>query len=173
MHYLGVHDGPDKDPKKRKMVLSRIHFDDLKAGRGLEGFRFWAKGPDGPFWSARPENLEPLFAPGVTETGVQYHEPSGLYLCTTHEPFQPEIYLTTAPQITGPWSQPVAFFTIPESRDKEAYHAYAMKIHPALARNENEIIVSYVVNSTDFWSTFSDPDIYYPRFVRVEIDWEE
>ena len=41
---------------------------------------------------------------------------------------------------------------------------YSAKAHPALAGAD--LVVTYATNSTRFEEHFSDPEIYYPRFVR-------
>lgn len=171
LYLFGFDDGPENKPQERRMVLARVKIQDLRKGKGREAFEFWVEGESGGRWGAKPDNLLALFTPGVTESSVQFNAERGQYLCVTHYPFQPGVYVVSAPELTGPWSQPVKVYEIPELARNEDYHAYAMKSHPELAESPDEMVITYVVNTSDFWGLFSDPDIYYPRFVRVKLRW--
>jgi hypothetical protein len=41
-------------------------------------------------------------------------------------------------------------------------------MHPEMS-DPGEIVVTYAVNSSKFSDLFSDPELYWPRFVRVKI----
>ena len=71
-----------------------------------------------------------------------------------------------APQ--GPWSEPVLLYTSPEMKADRKLFSYAGKAHPQLS-GENELVVSYCVNSFDFARVVNDPTLYWPRFVRVTL----
>ncbi|NLN79114.1 MAG: hypothetical protein GX141_09375, partial [Armatimonadetes bacterium] len=45
--------------------------------------------------------------------------------------------------------------------------SYAVKGHPELSTNPNELIVTYATNSTEFADMFNDARLYWPRFVRL------
>jgi hypothetical protein len=66
----------------------------------------------------------------------------------------------------GPWSAPVVLYECPEMRHDAKLFCYGAKAHPALSSGSN-IVVSYVVNSFDFWQVARDANLYWPRFVRV------
>ncbi|MCB9784115.1 MAG: DUF4185 domain-containing protein [Candidatus Omnitrophica bacterium] len=159
----------DNLAKERSMVLSRVRIEDLKSKEPEKGFEFWVKGNGGCEWSREPKDLEPLFQPGVTESSIHYNQKFNRYIAITHHAFDPWMLLTSAPKITGPWSEPVRVYQIPEMLEKKERHAYAMKAHPELATASDELVVTYVVNTSDFWSMFQDTEIYYPRFVRVKL----
>jgi hypothetical protein len=63
--------------------------------------------------------------------------------------------LRTAPAPEGPWSDAQSFFRPPESRDGET-DVYAGKGHAGLT-------------GADFVMTYVPADLYYPRFVRVNL----
>ena len=52
-------------------------------------------------------------------------------------------------------------------RDKKVF-CYAAKAHPALSSGQ-DLIVSYVVNSFDFWQVAREAKLYWPQFVRVSL----
>jgi hypothetical protein len=68
----------------------------------------------------------------------------------------------------GPWSAPAVLYECPEmGRDKQVF-CYAAKAHKALSPG-HEVVVSYVVNSLDFWQVARDAKLYWPRFVRLTL----
>lgn len=168
VYLLGYDDGPENSHMERAGVLARIKTDRLKAGEGRDAFEFWTEGQEGPAWRPTPENVIRLFTPGTTEASLEYLPEKKLYLATSYRGFHEKMYVVTAPTLTGPWSEPLEVYTIPEVVGQDNYHAYAMKSHPELARRPDELVLTYVVNSKDFWSVFRDNTIYYPRFVRVK-----
>lgn len=170
--YLLGHDDIRIDGEhSRRMVLARMLIRDLKRGKGREAMEFWTEN-NGGSWSPEPDNLKPLFSPGTTESSLHYDSELGLYLSVTHDYFKPEIYVTASREITGPWSEPVLAYRVPEMALNDDYHAYAVKVHPELHKQSGELVITYVVNSKDFWGVFSTLDIYYPRFIRVHIGLE-
>jgi hypothetical protein len=74
-----------------------------------------------------------------------------------------KIYTYTSNSPSGPWSNKKLIYTTPEtSGDVFTYNAYA---HPQFD-HDRELLVSYNVNG-DFFSIFSNVEIYRPRFIRV------
>jgi hypothetical protein len=47
---------------------------------------------------------------------------------------------------------------------------YAAKGHPELSIAPNELIITYVANSTDFYKMVADARLYRPRFIRVSFE---
>ena len=80
-----------------------------------------------------------------------------------------KIIMRSAPSAGGPWSGPVMICRTSETnRDKETF-CYAAKAHPALAQRDDELIISYVCNSTNLHRLTEDPGIYVPRFIKVRL----
>lgn len=79
------------------------------------------------------------------------------------------IWVRTATAPEGPWSAPVSVFEVPEPGEDERLLVYAAKGHADLSR-PGELLVSYVINSTDFGQIFRDASLYRPRFVRVPLE---
>jgi hypothetical protein len=52
-------------------------------------------------------------------------------------------------------------------RDKRVI-CYGAKAHPVLSSGQ-DLVVSYVVNSFDFWLVAHEASLYWPRFVRVTL----
>jgi hypothetical protein len=169
LYLLGFDDGETGQALERRAVLARISIRDVKRGLWQSGVQYWSEGSKEGVWTAGQENLKPLFSPGVTESSLHYSPRLKRYIALTQKAFEPDICIVSAPSITGPWSEPQKVYTIPELAGKKDCHAYAMKAHPELAASGDELVITYVVNTTDFWGLFSDLEIYYPRFVRVKL----
>jgi hypothetical protein len=45
---------------------------------------------------------------------------------------------------------------------------YSAKAHPECS-GAGELLISYCVNSTDFWFMAGHADLYLPRFIRVPL----
>jgi hypothetical protein len=167
VYLLGYDDGPEKNPMNRAAILGRLPLAALASEAPGSQMEFWSKGGA---WRKDTEALEPLFRPGTTEGGLYYDKSIGRYITGTIQPFSPHMFLASAEKLTGPWTvQPV--YDIPQllNRPDDNYHAYTPRVHPLLSPGDGTVIMTYVINAKDFWSAFSDMDIYYPRFVRVEI----
>ena len=47
---------------------------------------------------------------------------------------------------------------------------YAAKAHPELTATRDELLITYAANSWNFWDLFNDARLYWPRFVRVNLE---
>jgi hypothetical protein len=130
-------------------------------------------GTGGHEWGDTPANLVPLFSPGNTETHIQYDPSWDRYFVTTYNPFLPTIYLTTAKELTGPWSEPVCIYEIPEHESVSFdIISYAVRPHPELSTRPGELVISYATNSLGSIAplfTVEGLGIYHPRFIRVRL----
>ena len=118
---------------------------------------------DGAGWSADPDNSIPFQdIPVSQQYSVTTYQ--GKYILLTQNIWlSPEIYTYVADAPTGPWKNKTKIYTTPETSGSTwTYNAYA---HPQFNKN-NELLVSYNVNG-DFWSIFSNVELYRPQFIRV------
>lgn len=157
----------------RAMVLARMTSADLLAGGLAESLEFWTDPGSGPGWSFAPDSLVPLFHPGVTETDVHFIPSAHRYFLTTYNPFTPTIYLSTAPSLTGPWTEPACVYNVPEHQQVSfSIISYAARLHPDLSADPFELVISYATNSLGGLSpltTLEGLAIYSPRFIRVRL----
>jgi hypothetical protein len=80
------------------------------------------------------------------------------------------ISFRTAPQLIGPWSEPVSVYPIPFSLLSGGTFCYAGKAHPELvAPGAPEIVFSYVCNTPTIPELENRTDVYVPQLVRVSI----
>lgn len=157
------------DPMNKKAILALV---DGAGARDVSKWRFWVAGAPG-HWSpnlsdaaAVAENVMDEFS--VSAVGAP-RGPASRFVMVYSEPMLGRrVMARTAPHITGPWGPPVAVYTCPEPGEDARLMVYSAKAHPELSR-EGELLISYCVNSSDFWHMLSDASIYRPRFIRVPI----
>lgn len=146
----------------KRLVVARV------AAREVERFnawRFW----DGEGWSADPATAKPVVGPLASELSVFRLDDGGhrrwvmLYSELT---LGSRVLCRVAPALHGPWSKPVTLYECPEPTSDKRLFVYAPKAHPELSRPD-KILVSYCVNSTDFWDVVANAGKYRPRFIRV------
>jgi hypothetical protein len=68
----------------------------------------------------------------------------------------------------GPWSAPTVLYQCPEMAADRQVFTYAAKAHPSELR-DNELMITYVANSFDFWQVAKDARLYWPKVVRVRL----
>jgi hypothetical protein len=161
--YLYVY-GTDEDIKRktrdRFLVLARVPLDKVQ---DFAAWRFY----DGHGWNSDFRTSSRLVDGMASECSVSYlPEPKQYVLVYTEAGLSDRILARTAPAPMGPWSVPVAIYRCPEVRRDKRIFCYAAKAHPTLSSGQ-ELVISYVANSFDFWQVASDASIYLPRFIRV------
>lgn len=88
-------------------------------------------------------------------------------LVTTENGLSDRIVLRASPTPWGPWGPAVTLYHAPEPRRDRSILCYAAKAHPELARRDDELVVSYVCNTTDPGKLSENPRLYMPEFLRV------
>ncbi len=120
-------------------------------------------------WSADFREAASQVSGIATEYSVTSLPASQQFVTISHgDLLSPKITARFADQPWGPWSAPQEVWTCPEPAAKKGYFAYAGKAHPELSSG-NELVLTYAVNSFQFGDLFSDPSLYWPRFVKVKL----
>ena len=158
----------------RQTALARVRINDLLKGRLSEAYEYWVEGPKRPHWGKAATNCVPQFLPINSECVVHFEPAWGLYTCFTYDVFGPEIYLTVAKDLTGPWSKPAPIYWVPEHHQFSfPIISYAVRQHPELSTKPGEIILSYATNVPGSMKEhFSEEgkDLYVHRFLRVQLE---
>src|SRR5262245_8282131 len=103
----------------------------------------------------------------ANEYSVSYLSGVGRYVAVyTDRGLSDRIMARAAPAPWGPWSAPTALYRCPDVRRDRRIFCYGAKAHPEQTTGD-ELIVSYVANSFDFWHVAKDARLYWPRFVQV------
>jgi hypothetical protein len=79
-----------------------------------------------------------------------------------------EIFTYTSSNLMSDWSEPQEIYKTTEPESDTTIITYNALAHPQFNRN-NELLISYCVNSTDFLSIYRDVNRYRPRFIRIPI----
>jgi hypothetical protein len=120
-------------------------------------------------WSSSPSAAAPIVENVSSELSVCRHpRGNGWVMIHSEPPLGSGIMARTAPAPEGPWSAPIKLYTCPEPAADTRMMAYSAKAHPELS-GPGEVLVSYSVNSTDFWDVAAYADKYRPRFVRIPL----
>lgn len=167
-YLLGHSDGTIGEHEKRSAILGRIPIAALDTPDPGKSLEFWSQDQT---WRNKSDNLQTLFAPAGTESSLQYDSVRKRYIAVVLPPFTSDLCITTAKELTGPWSPPQKVYDIPQVNGPagKGLFAYTGRAHPELSSGPDELIITYVVNADDIWTMFGRLDIYYPRFVRVKL----
>jgi hypothetical protein len=164
LYVYGTDERRGKGLPNRQMVVARVP----AASVGV--FAAWRYFRDG-LWSKDFLNPSPLAGDIGSEYSVTPFE--NRYLAVyTELGLSPRIMGRMADHPWGPWSAPIVLYQCPEmGRDKKVF-CYGAKAHAALSSGQ-DLVVSYVVNSFDFWQVAREAKLYWPRFVRVKLSSSE
>lgn len=137
---------------------------------GLAKFDRWQFFTNGK-WSTDHTEAGRICGGVANEYSVSYLPALGKYIAV-YSPSNrtDDIVARLAPNPWGPWDDPVSFYQCPEARRDPTIICYAAKGHPEISQAPNELIVTYIANSTDFDTMLNDAGLYRPRFVRVRIN---
>lgn len=105
-----------------------------------------------------------LWFDGQTEFTVHYDSGLGRLVEVQTDGFGgASVVWRSADRLTGPWAEKTLLHRPVEASQPDAL-IYAGKSHPELTGAD--VIVTYVVNRSDFGRLVNDPGVYYPRFIR-------
>jgi hypothetical protein len=154
-----------------RAVLARMTTSALIVGSLSEGLQYWTNTTP-PTWTSTSTNLAALFVPGNSETDIQYVPTWGRYIALTYSPLEPTIYVTTAPALTGPWSEPACIYEVPEHGQVSfSIWSYAARPHPEFSTQDGEVVISYATNTAGSTSPLFTPEglqIYVPKIIRAK-----
>jgi hypothetical protein len=159
-YVYGTDERRGKGPPNRQMVVARVPAASIGTFAAWRYFRDGVWGEDFRHASHLAGDIASDYS--VTPLGKRY---LAIY---TERGLSPRIMGRIADRPSGPWSAPAVLYECPEmSRDKRLF-CYGAKAHPALSSGQ-DLVVSYAVNSFDFWQVAREARLYWPRFVRVTL----
>ena len=153
-----------KEPGNECAYLVRWTEGEARNGKLLHP-QWW----DGSGWSEKePEgknSAAPVFRGAGSEFTVHRDPKTGKFVMVQSDGFGPaDIAMREADQPAGPWSRSERLYRPPEFHVPRIM-IYQGKAHPGLAGAD--LVLTYSTNSFDLKNLLADPDIYYPRFVRI------
>ena len=147
---------------RKFMILARV------PENGLADFNQWRFFSGGK-WISDFSGSEHLCEDMANEYSVSFLSDDGKYVAVySQDGLAKNIIARFAPEPWGPWGEPVLFYQCPEAIRRKEIICYAAKGHPAISGAPDELVVTYVANSTDFYIMAADARLYRPRFLRVK-----
>jgi len=148
----------------KHMIVTRIPENDIAE---FSKWRFYTKSEWRPDYSTASRIADNV----ANEYSVSYQAALGRYVMVyTEGGLSKNIMLRTAPTPIGEWSSPQVIYKCPEMDWDKRIFCYAAKAHPSLSEKPDELIVTYVANSTDFFHQASEARIYRPRFIKLKFE---
>jgi len=157
--------GGSEDRKKgmsgRSMIVVRVPPDNMTQ---FDKWRFFGNGS----WQGDINGISGLFDGIATEHSVSWQPTIKQYVAIyTENGMSKNILMRLSSTPVGPWSDTYKIYECPEYSWHKTYFCYAAKAHPEIS-SRDELIITYVCNSTDFWQMAADTRIYWPRFLRIK-----
>lgn len=160
LYVYGTDEHRGKGPPNRRMVVARVPV------ASVSTFSAWRYFHDG-VWAEDFREVNPLAENIASDYSVTLF--GNRYLAVyTEGGLSPRIMGRMADNPWGPWSAPTVLYECPEMRRDTKLFCYGAKAHPGLSSGQ-ELVVSYVVNSFDFWQVAREAKLYWPRFVRLTL----
>lgn len=150
------------DGLNKKLLLAKAPGD---LAEDFQEWRFW----DGKNWARDEGDAAPIAEKVMDELTVHRlgdRRDSPLTMVYSKPILDDHIVLRTAPKPWGPWSAPRQIYRCPEPSTDKRLMAYSAKAHPELSR-DGSLLITYCVNSTDFFHMAGNTTIYRPRFIEV------
>lgn len=159
--YIYVY-GPRSYSGGKGLVVARV----LEASlSNVNAWSFW----DGTDWSDNIADCADVMS-GISQEHSVSQSPDGEYLLTfLRDGMSGPVCISRSPTPVGPFSYPEVIWTPPETDISPNIFTYNAKAHPHLSP-PGELLISYEVNTFDFWEHFSNANIYHPRFIRMVYD---
>jgi hypothetical protein len=163
IYIYGVDEDWSKGMGGRSMIVARVPY------KNITDFKQWCFYSSGQ-WLSDTENISGLFDSIAPEYSVCYYHAIKQYVTVyTENGMSENIMMRLSPTPVGPWGPARKIFKCPEVKWHKTYFCYAAKAHPEISKN-NELIITYVCNSFDFWKMLADARIYRPRFLKINFD---
>jgi hypothetical protein len=148
-----------REPGEHEVWLARWRRADFVAGT-LTAPEFW----DGDAWGTGEAAV--LFDKGATELSVHARAEGGWVEVQSYGFGDGALAVRLAHALHGPWSAPQIAFRPTESSSRGVF-CYAGKAHPHL--QGAELVATYACNAADPGAILTRDDLYYPRFVKLEL----
>jgi hypothetical protein len=140
-----------------------VHLADYNNWEYLDGERMT--------WFKDAQRMRPALRHSRSELSVTYLPALKRYVYIANSWEEPHpILMRVSESPFGPFSEPKIIYYCLETNWDPDYFCYAAKAHPEMATADNELVISYMVNSKTLEKCVRDTRIYYPRFIRVIVE---
>ncbi|MEO8711057.1 MAG: DUF4185 domain-containing protein [Parafilimonas sp.] len=148
--------------KKKEVMVARVKPADFES---FDAWRFW----DGQQWNADIKAVANITDRASNELSVS-PLPDGRYAMVFQtDGIGKSVGLRLSLHPEGPFGPVISLWDCKEPDSSKNIIVYNAKAHPNLSK-PNELLISYNVNSFDFWNDIKVfPNLYRPRFIRVKL----
>ncbi len=149
-------------------LVARCPLSGFKDNRA-ENWEYWGREGSQVTWKQNTKRLQPIIPDSATEMSLHYLEKQKIYL-TVYGPSKTNfIGIRIARSIMGPWSRYQRIYTPPELSWNPHYFCYAPKAHPELTPGQDQILITYITDADSLRELYTDPRIYFPRFISLRL----
>lgn len=150
------------DDFNKKLLVARVRPEQIA---DFAAYRFWT----GTEWSPDIAAAAPTTGRVSSELSVT-PLPDGRYLLVFQlDTISNKVAVRVGASPVGPWSDYKVVYEAPETAISPNILIYNAKAHPHLSDGKR-LLISYNVNTADFPETFSNADIYRPRFIWLPLE---
>jgi len=148
----------DFNPGNKKVLAARVAEEDFP---DPDSWRFF----DGDNWVSEIMDAAVITDRVSSEFSVSPLQDGRYILVFQIDCIGPNVGFRIGDSPVGPFGPAQEIYYCPE-REYAGIYTYNAKAHPHLSE-QGELLISYNVNTTNFWDHFQNADIYRPRFVRL------
>lgn len=159
--YLYVY-GLRNDAFNKRLLVARVRPQQIA---DFSAYRYW----DGATWNADIAAAEPVTGRVSSEFSVSPLADGRYILVFQLDTLSNQVAVRYGASPVGPWSDYTVVYTAPEDDLTADTYTYNAKAHPHLSEPDR-LLISYNVNTFDFFEHFSNADIYRPRFIWLPLD---
>jgi len=148
---------------RKYMIAARV------AENDFADFNQWRFYTDGE-WQTDFTKASRICPDIANEYSVSFQKSLGKYVMVyTESGLSKNIMLRVASTPYGEWSSAQIIYQCPEAAWGEKIVCYAAKAHPSLSAKPDELLVTYIASSSDFFQMAADARLYRPRFLRLKL----
>ncbi|MDZ7401466.1 MAG: DUF4185 domain-containing protein [candidate division KSB1 bacterium] len=156
--YLYVY-GPRSSSSKKDLVAARVLPDEID---DFSRWQYW----DGSAWGSEIANCAPI-TNGISQEFSVSPLDNGKFILVFQ--FGDQVGFRIGDSPIGPFHFYREIWNCPEVLEDPYILVYNAKAHPHLSQ-PGKLLISYNVNTFNFWDHFSNADIYRPRFITLELN---
>lgn len=151
--------GSQEDPLVKKLVVARVQPQDFT---NFAAWRYW----DGQAWVSDIRQVATVTGRISNELSVS-PSPNGKYaLIFSLDTLSGRVAMKLADNPWGPFGPAEVLWDIETPPSLNDLFTYNAKAHPHISE-PGELLISWNVNTFNFWDHFAYADIYRPRFIKL------
>ena len=159
--YLYVY-GVRNDRNNKKLLVARVRPAELT---DFSSYQFYGRGG----WSPDITAAVAVTNRVSSEFSVSPLADGRYILVFQLDTLSNQVAVRYSPSPVGPWSDYTVVYHAPEANLTPNTYTYNAKAHPNLS-TPDRLLISYNVNTFDFAESFSNADIYRPRFIWLPLN---